>query len=114
MFAQSLLFVTRRWARDGGVGAHVIASAAALAAHGVRVDVFAARIEFDEDIPGVTLHERSALFDADAPMYKRLGETLAHPIDAVHVHQLDDPDIVRSLRSTAPVVVSAHGYTACT
>jgi glycosyltransferase involved in cell wall biosynthesis len=114
MFAQSLLFVTRRWARDGGVGAHVIASARALAAHGLRVDVLAARIEAEENIPGVTLHERSALFDTDAPMNTRLGEALTHPVDAVHVHQLDDPAVVRALRSTAPVVVSAHGYTACT
>lgn len=114
MFAQSLLFVTRRWARDGGVGAHVIASARALAAHGVRVDVLAARVETQESIPGVTLHERSALFDTDAPVHTRLGDALAHPVDAVHVHQLDDPEIVRALRAIAPVVVSAHGYTACT
>ncbi len=114
MFAQSLLFVTRRWARDGGVGAHVIASARALAAHGVRVDVLAARVESGESVPGVTLHERSALFDTDAPVHERLGDPLGHPIDAVHVHQLDDPHIVRALRSIAPVLVSAHGYTACT
>jgi glycosyltransferase involved in cell wall biosynthesis len=114
MVAQSLLFVTRRWARDGGVGAHAIASAAALAAHGLRVDVLTARIESQETVAGVTVHERSLLFDTHAPVHARLGRTLAHPIDAVHVHQLDDPDIVLALRSIAPVIVSAHGYTACT
>jgi glycosyltransferase involved in cell wall biosynthesis len=114
MEARSVLFVTRRWARDGGVGAHVIASATALAAHGMRVDVLAARIESDEDVAGVTLHRRDALFDADATMRVRLGENPPQTADVVHVHQLDDPDIVRALRAVAPVVVSAHGYTACT
>ena len=114
MAAQSVLLVTRRWARDGGAGAHVIASAAALAASGVRVDVLAARIESDENVAGVTVHQRSALFDFHAPIDVRLGETPAEAPYAVHVHQLDDPDIVQALRSIAPVLVSAHGYTACT
>ncbi len=32
----------------------------------------------------------------------------------IHLHQLDDPDVVAALRIKAPVVLSAHGYTACT
>jgi glycosyltransferase involved in cell wall biosynthesis len=114
MAARSVLLVTRRWARDGGAGAHVIASAAVLAASGVRVDVLAARIESDENVTGVTLHQRPALFDTHAPVDVRLGDALPEPPYAVHVHQLDDPDIVRALRSIAPVLLSAHGYTACT
>ncbi len=114
MTARSVLIVTRRWARDGGVGAHVIASASALAGSGMRVDVLAARIEPEEQIPGVTLHHRPSLFDRNAPAEVRLGEpTLLHA-DAAHIHQVDDPDVVRALRRSAPVLVSAHGYTACT
>jgi glycosyltransferase involved in cell wall biosynthesis len=30
------------------------------------------------------------------------------------VHQVDDPALIDALREDAPVVVSAHGYTACT
>lgn len=111
---QSVLLVTRRWARDGGVGAHAIASAGALAAYGLGVDVLAARIEPEESVAGVTVHERPALFDIDAPIEARLGAMPACTPDAVHVHQLDDPEIVQALRAVAPVVVSAHGYTACT
>jgi glycosyltransferase involved in cell wall biosynthesis len=91
-----------------------MASAAALAAHGIRVEVLAARLESDEEIPGVTLHERRSLFDTSASMDVRLGELAPLTVDAVHVHQVDDPDIVRVLRTSAPVIVSAHGYTACT
>jgi glycosyltransferase involved in cell wall biosynthesis len=111
---QSVLFVTRRWARDGGVGAHAIASAGALTAHGLRVDVLAARIDPEERVAGVTVHERPALFDTGAPVETRLGAMPAGASDAVHVHQLDDPEIVQALRAIAPVIVSAHGYTACT
>ncbi|HWJ50592.1 MAG TPA: hypothetical protein VNR42_06195, partial [Solirubrobacteraceae bacterium] len=70
MSARSVLIVTRRWTRDGGVGAHVIASAAALAASGIRVDVLAARIDSEEQVPGVTLHPRPALFDRQASAEK--------------------------------------------
>jgi glycosyltransferase involved in cell wall biosynthesis len=45
---------------------------------------------------------------------ERVGEALAWRADVAHLHQVDDPDIVDALRQAAPVVVSAHGYTACT
>jgi glycosyltransferase involved in cell wall biosynthesis len=109
----SVLLVTPRWARDGGVGAHVMASAALLARHGTRVVVLAARIEADEDIPGVTLYRRPELSKPDVPVAQRLGEALSFEPDVIHLHQVDDPEIARALRAAAPVVVSAHGYTAC-
>ncbi len=114
MTARSVLIVTRRWIRDGGVGAHAIASASALAASGIRVDVLAARIDPEEQVPGITPHLRPALFDRSVPAEVRLGEPATLRADAIHVHQVDDPDIVRALRTSAPVLVSAHAYTACT
>ena len=62
-YPSSVLFLTPRWARDGGVGAHVQASAALLAERGARVSVLVARVESDDRPAGVTLHENASLFD---------------------------------------------------
>jgi glycosyltransferase involved in cell wall biosynthesis len=110
----SVLFVTPRWARDGGVGAHVVASAKALTGRGVRVHVLAQRIEPDTHDEGVTLWQSEELFNSRAPMQQRLGQALSCGADVAHLHQVDDPDLVNALRPAAPVVISAHGYTACT
>lgn len=112
---RSVLLVTPRWARDGGVGAHVRASAEALAAHGLDVHVLATQIEeADTTIAGVTLHESPELLRSHAPLSRRLGAVLGLQTDLAHLHQTDDPEIVDALRAHAPVVISAHGYTACT
>jgi glycosyltransferase involved in cell wall biosynthesis len=113
MVPRSVLLVTRSWARDGGVGAHVMASAAALVAAGVRVSVLATRIDPSQAVTGVRAYPRPRLLDSDAPMDVRLGE-LPPELDVVHVHHLDDPDIVGALRASAPVLASAHGYPGCT
>ncbi|HWX96135.1 MAG TPA: glycosyltransferase family 4 protein [Solirubrobacteraceae bacterium] len=110
----SVLFVTPRWARDGGVGAHVVASANALAARGVHVQVLTQRVEAEADGDGVTLCESEELFNSRASMQRRLGQALSCDPDVIHLHQVDDPEIARELRTSAPVVISAHGYTACT
>jgi glycosyltransferase involved in cell wall biosynthesis len=110
----SVLLVTPGWTRDGGVGAHVMASAEVLACSGVRVNVLAKRIDATAPIPGVTLYEGGDLFNSHAPSDERFGEALSAAPDVVHLHQVDDPEIVRALRARAPVVISAHGYTACT
>jgi glycosyltransferase involved in cell wall biosynthesis len=60
------------------------------------------------------VHHTPELFNGRAPMEIRLGEALAAAPEVVHFHQMDEPDVVAALRDTAPVVVSAHGYTACT
>jgi glycosyltransferase involved in cell wall biosynthesis len=109
-----VLLLTPRWARDGGVGAHVAASAGALAGNGAEVLVLAARIESDVRVPGVTLSHAPALHKRDAAMQARVGEALGWAPDVAHLHQVDDPDIVDALRQATPVVLSAHGYTACT
>jgi glycosyltransferase involved in cell wall biosynthesis len=91
-----------------------MASAKALAGRGLRVEVLTQRIELDEHIEGVTLCPSDELFNSHSSMQQRLGQALSCEPDVIHLHQVDDPDIARALRSSAPVVISAHGYTACT
>src|SRR5262249_25004443 len=46
---------------------------------------------------------------------ERLGDAAqASEAELVHLHQVDDPGLVTALRASAPVVMSAHGFTACT
>ncbi len=106
--------VVPRWVRDGGVAAHVSASAGALAARGTRVSIACAKVESDEVPDGVTLYHSPELFNRDAPVEVRLGEALACEPSLVHLNQLDDPDVVEFLRRRAPVVISSHTYLACT
>jgi glycosyltransferase involved in cell wall biosynthesis len=113
MTPESVLLLTPRWARDGGVGAHVQASAAALARAGVKVGVLVARVQ-EEPPKGISLFESASLFDTGRPIEERLQACSEFPADAVHLHQIDDPDLVQALRKRAPVLVSAHAYTACT
>jgi glycosyltransferase involved in cell wall biosynthesis len=108
-----VLLATPRWTRDGGVATHVISSAGALAAHGLDVRVLCARAD-EERVPGVTVVESPALFDGDAPLEARAAGALDPPPGVVHVHQVDEPALLRWMRERAPVLVSAHGYTACT
>lgn len=110
----SVLFGTPLWGRDGGVAAHVQASARLLAERGVRVTVLAAHVDPDLRVEGVTVLHSPELFKAHVPMDARLGGAAALRPDVAHLHQLDDPDVVAALRRRAPVVISAHGYTACT
>lgn len=109
----TVLLGTPLWGRDGGVAAHVQAGARLLVERGVRVAVLAARADPGADVPGATVHLSPRLFDRTASSGERLGDALACEPDAVHLHQLDDPDLVAALQRHAPVLVSAHGYTAC-
>ncbi len=109
---RSVLIVMPRWARDGGVGAHLMRSAAALAEAGVRVSVLVARVESDERFAGVELHHSPMLYKTDA-MAARFDQALADEPEVVHLNQLEDPDVLAYLRQQAAVVVSAHGYLAC-
>ena len=111
---RSVLLVTPRWARDGGVGAHVRASAQALARHGLRVCVLVAEIEAGAELAGVSVCESARLFDRRVSFERRMGEALSCDFELTHLHQVDDPTFVRALRPRGPVVLSAHGYTACT
>ena len=110
---RSVLLGVPRWTRDGGISAHVQRSAAILASHGLDVRVLTARIESTEEIPGVTVYRCPALFKSDAPMAERIGEALVFEPNVVHLHQVDLPDVVQALRARAPVVISAHVYSAC-
>jgi glycosyltransferase involved in cell wall biosynthesis len=111
---RSVLFATALWGRDGGVAAHVKESAAALARSGVEVHVLAARITTDEQADGVTLHHRPALLDTRARVDERLGDISTLAAQIAHIHQVDDRAIVTGLRTSAPVVISAHGFPGCT
>ena len=110
----SVLLVTPRWTRDGGVATHVIASAEVLARHGLDVRVLAARIESSEPVSGVTVYHSPQLFDVRASPDARLGDAMSSVPGVIHLHQFDDPEVLAFMRISAPVVISAHGYTACT
>jgi glycosyltransferase involved in cell wall biosynthesis len=110
----SVLLVTPIWARDGGVGAHVKASAKLLAERGVDVRVLVARIESSERPTGVSIVAEAGLFDREAPAGVRMGDALASSPEVIHVHQVDEPALIEAMRAVAPVVMSAHGYNACT
>lgn len=115
MSATRVLLVTPRWARDGGVGTHVVASATALAAHGLEVKVLAARVDSTVSAPGVTTACAPQLFDRELPPEVRLGRSAhSNTPTVIHLHQFDDPAIVNHLQMSAAVLASVHGYTACT
>lgn len=113
MNPRSVLMVTPRWMRNGGVGTHIQASAGALAAAGIDVSVLAAKVDAKTDIPGVRVHQSPRLFEGRATMSERFAGSLDRSPEVIHIHQVDDPSIVRFAREHAPVLISVHGYTAC-
>jgi glycosyltransferase involved in cell wall biosynthesis len=110
----SVLLVTPLWTRDGGIGTHVMASAETLAQRGYDVHVLSARLDSSIRVAGVTLHHSPRLLDTSASVQTRVGSALAGTPAVVHLHQLHDPQVVRYMQSRAPLVISAHGFTACT
>jgi glycosyltransferase involved in cell wall biosynthesis len=109
-----VLLVTPVWTRTGGVATHSMASATALAEHGVQVNVAAARVDDAVNIPGVNVIHSPDLFNAEALPDDRVGEAMGTEPFVVHAHQFEDPEVVRFMQTRAPVLISAHGYTACT
>src|SRR4029077_8215620 len=61
-----------------------------------------------------TVYHRPELYKAGASMDTRFGEALAASPAVIHLNQLDDPEVVEVLQRSAPVVISAHGFLACT
>jgi glycosyltransferase involved in cell wall biosynthesis len=109
-----VLMVTPRWRRDGGVATHVMASAAALARRGVAVHVLAAQADMTKPIAGVTVHQSPELLNSAASPSLRIGDALAARPAVIQMHQFEDPDVLALMRMSAPVIVSVHGYSACT
>ncbi len=109
-----VLLVTPRWRRDGGVATHVMASASALAAHGVEVHVLAAVIEPGEHVPGITFHHSPDLYNADVSPQQRVDAAMSCSPRIVHFHQFEDADVASHIQRSAPLIVSVHGYSACT
>ena len=114
MTTKSVLMITPRLTRDGGVAAHVNCSARALAQHGLTVSVIAARVEPQDTIPGVQVIERRNLMNANVSVEERLGDRVWGSPDVIHLHQVENLDLLDDLRGTSPSVLSAHGYTAGT
>jgi glycosyltransferase involved in cell wall biosynthesis len=109
----SVLLVTPSWSRDGGVGSHVMSSASLLSDHGVDVSVLAKHIDA-EAAPGVTLLHGPRLDDVRASPGERLGSAMSSNPAVVHLHQMDDPELVAQVQTRASAIVSVHGYSACT
>ena len=108
-----MLLVTPRWTRDGGVATHAMASASALARDGIAVAVLAARVEEEPSDGAITVHHSPRLFDPQASAETRLAGALDSAPEVVHLHQFEDPDLLAVMRRSAPVLISVHGYTAC-
>ncbi len=113
MNVRSVLLITPRWTRDGGVATHVVASATELARRGLDVHVLAARLELDEEIGGVTLHHGPDLYNASARPRERVAAVAGLQPDVIHSHQYEDPDALDVLREIAPLAISVHGYSPC-
>jgi glycosyltransferase involved in cell wall biosynthesis len=111
---RSVLLVTPRWTRDGGVATHAMASAAALAREGLAMHVLAARVEPEGASSNVTVHHSPELFNRDASPEVRLAGAMDCAPSVVHLHQFEDPELLSVMRERAPVLISVHGYTACT
>jgi glycosyltransferase involved in cell wall biosynthesis len=111
---RSVLLITPRWTRDGGVATHAMTSGEALAARGIEVSALSALIDPDANVPGVRVLHAPRLFDTSASAQQKLGDALAGQPAIVHLHQFEDPEVVALLRRRVPVVISVHGYTACT
>ncbi len=111
---RSVLLVTPRWTRDGGVATHAMASATALASAGVAVHVLAARVAEEQPASAITVHHSPQLFDHEASEEVRLAGAMDGGPEVVHLHQFEDPDLLGVMRRSAPVLISVHGYTACT
>lgn len=111
---RSVLLVTPQWTRDGGVGAHVEASAAALARAGVDVHVLAVRNESRRDLEGVSVHPSPELFRTELAPAGRVGDVLSRSYSVIHTHQFDDPEVTAYLQRRAPLVSSVHGFSTCT
>lgn len=109
-----ILLVTPRWRRDGGVATHVMASAAALVARGVDVHVLAAQIDPHERTPGITFHQSVELYNGEVAPQQRVDAAMSCAPRIVHFHQFEDADVASHIQRSAPLIVSVHGYSACT
>jgi glycosyltransferase involved in cell wall biosynthesis len=109
----SVLLVTPRWTRNGGVGAHVQASAEALAESGLRVGVLAAHVEQAHRPPGIELIAEPDLYNRARSPHERIGAAATFAPEVIHLHQFDHPEAIAAMRELAPVVNSAHSYAAC-
>ncbi len=110
----SILLLTPVWARDGGVGTHVEASAAALARAGTEVHVFVKHAELHRVPAGVTVHVSAELFDRTLDPARRVADAVSCDYSVINTHQFDDLSVLAQLQGHAPIISSVHGFSACT
>lgn len=94
---------------DGGVAGHVQTSAAILRRAGMEVAVLAgdiARDCHDVYVPGITV-------GLVAPHVSNAIVKATHGYDVVHVHNVDDCELIARLASRAATVISSHGWSGC-
>jgi glycosyltransferase involved in cell wall biosynthesis len=111
----SVLIATQHLEPTGGVGVHVLRSAAALRADGQRVDVAAGRVAADAGAEGV--HELPGLEARTVDprvlvAIERLAGELPGPV-VTHLHHIWDVALVLRLQRFGPVVWHVHEFAAC-
>ncbi len=114
--SRTVLLATPAFDRDGGVGAHVTKSAAALRDSGFDVSVVAGRGD-PELCRGIGFRELPDL-DRDSISADCRGQVLALVRElrpgTVHFHDLADAGLMSAAQQEAPTVASVHGYAGCT
>jgi glycosyltransferase involved in cell wall biosynthesis len=100
---------------DGGIAAHVTASVAALSRHGL--DVVAVVNEEHARVPSAARVVRvPGLGRPDASGSARaafLDVVASVRPDVVHVHKVDDPELLHEVARETPVVVDVHDFVGC-
>jgi hypothetical protein len=89
MQPDSVLFVTPRWTRNGGVAAHAQGERGALRAAACAWGCAGRSGAIAGARPGRRFSQ-PALFDTNAPLEARLGEAAAFVAGAIHLHQIED------------------------
>jgi glycosyltransferase involved in cell wall biosynthesis len=116
-FRMRVSLVTPTFGRDGGVAAHVLSSARALAAGGHTVTVVAGNerdAAAEPDVPASMIVPSLDSLDLQRGMLDvAVSEIRSTAPDILHLHDLNNPILTRSLKRVAPVVSSAHGYPGC-
>jgi glycosyltransferase involved in cell wall biosynthesis len=110
-----VLVATPHLGTDGGIAAHVTASVAALSRHGFDV-VAVVGEEHAAVAPAARVVRVPGLGRADASASTNAAflEVVAsvRP-DVIHMHKVDDPDLLRAAARAAPVVVDVHDFVGC-
>jgi glycosyltransferase involved in cell wall biosynthesis len=110
-----VLVATPYLGTDGGIAAHVMASVAALSRHGF--DVVAVVDEGQAGVaPAARVLRVPGLGRPDASRSARaafLDVVATVRPDVVHLHKVDDPELLREVARETPAVVDIHDFVGC-